>query len=454
MQKSSLFKLARPASALLLVLSACSDAPADPTDPPPDDTQPAPVDMQPAPDGPQAVPITPPTTPGASVDCALAGGHCPAIAIAGEAPQPSLFHGYADPSLRKDPNAGTIYMAYSWANELLDPGTKQTTMNVELHLAHSADQGATWTKDGALFTSHGVTNPGGGNYAAQNQSSDEVIDLLPIDLGTSTMWIQAHQDYLVPLGGHSIYAQIDATSAISVSAIIAPAGAPPSTLLGLRTAPEARLAPGTTDPTLNPTTNLSALDGDHCTNFNQPALWYQGGKLYLVVQCFENPASGDGKATAHFVYATTPLGADATKWQWHAVGTFATPADAAHLGQAEGTPYQLLTEMQLVTGATGQLLAILNPGILTPNGVQPVTQYGCRAIPVTSLDPPALAMTAGAPTVVAKATESDLYGSPNEGTGACSYDAASTTGIVLVRKLEADPQQGFFVSLQATKLMP
>ena len=60
----------------------------------------------------------------------------------------------------------------------------------------------------------------------------------------------------------------------------------------------------------------------------------------------------------------------------------------------------------------------------------------------------------GAPLVVAKATESDLFTAPNEGTGACSYDAASTTGIMLVRKLEADPQLGFFVSLQATRLKP
>jgi hypothetical protein len=94
------------------------------------------------------------------------------------------------------------------------------------------------------------------------------------------------------------------------------AGAPPSTLLQLAGAPQARLGARTTDPSLHLTVNLSLLDNDRCTNFNQPALWFQNGRLYLVVQCFENPASGDGKAAVHFVFSTTPSGADATKWQW------------------------------------------------------------------------------------------------------------------------------------------
>lgn len=445
MQIPNLVALARPACALLLaVISGCSE-------PPPDDVEPAvPVDMAPTPtpamDGPvDSVPSALPS----SVDCKLATGLCPNVPIAGDPPSPGTFHGYADPSIRKDPNAGTMYMAYSWPRLLAD-----TTMNVELHLAHSTNLGTSWTADGPLFSSTSVTNPGGAPYAASNWSSDEVIDLLPIDLGTTTMWIQAHMSYLVPAGGHTIYEQIDTTSYVSLSAIVAPAGAPPQTLLQLATAPEARLGARTTDPSLHPTLNLSSLDNDRCTNFNQPALWFQNGKLYLVVQCFENPASGDGKAAAHFVYSTTPSGADASKWQWQAVGTFITPGDAQRLGVTEGEGYTLFTELQLATGASGQLLAILNPAKPTP-GIQPVSQYGCRAIPVTSLDPPVLATTAGgAPLVVASATESDLYTGANEGTGACSYDAASTTGIMLVRKLEADPTLGFFVSLQATKLRP
>ena len=387
-----------------------------------------------------------------SVDCADAGGLCPTIAIAGESPAAGSFHGYADPSLRKDPNTSLLHMAWSWPINLAN-GTR----NVELHLGHSADQGATWSRDGVLFSSRAVSHPGGAGYAAANQSSDEVVDLFPIDLGAQkTRWVQAHLAYLVPTGSLATYAQLDTTSYVSVSAVSVGPGDGPAKLLELGTAPEARLGNKGTDASLSPTANLSALPGaaaNNCTNFNQPALFAQGGTLYLIVQCFE-AVGGDGKAASHFVYSTTPTGDDARAWTWQFVGIFATPQEAVKLGDAEGATFQFFTELQVAVGASGQLLAILTPAISTPTAQQAATQYGCRAVPMT-LNPPALGLdAAGVPKVLAKVIESDLYGGLNQGNGACAYEPSSKTGIVIVRKLESDPQLGFYVSLEASGLRP
>ena len=388
-----------------------------------------------------------------SVDCAISLNLCPSLTVTGDMPAPGGFHGYADPSMRKDPNAATIYLAYSWARRLAD-----ATHVVDLHLAHSSDGGNTWQYAGPLFTTQPFANPGGGGYALLNQTSTEVIDLLPINQNGATLWVQAHMAYLVPAGSTNNYAQLQTTNYLSLSAISLPnPGGDPTALLGLGAAKEARLGNVNTDPTLHPDVNLSALDPAvaRCGHIDQPTLYAVGDTLYLAAQCFATGAGPTGANLGFAVFSTHLTGTDPTQWAWSYVGTMATAAQAQQLGTVEGVPYQFFTEMQLTTSASGQMLAILTPTIYTPTGQQPATQYGCRAIPVTSLSVPALQTDgAGVPVVVAKVTESDLYAFPNEGPATCTYEPQSSTGIVIVRKLENDPALGFFASLQSSKIPP
>lgn len=100
------------------------------------------------------------------MDCAVPLNLCPDLAIQGDELVSGGFHGFADPSMRKDPNASTIYLAYSWPRRLTD-----STHVVDLHLAHSSDGGNRWQYDGALFSSQPFANPGNGAYAAANQTS-------------------------------------------------------------------------------------------------------------------------------------------------------------------------------------------------------------------------------------------------------------------------------------------
>jgi hypothetical protein len=406
-----------------------------------------------------------------TIDCSVNSDTCPDTftgayttansQLATDTIAAGLFHGYADPSNRKDPNSTASYLAYSWAKTLSDG-----THVVDLHLAQSTNNGSTFTYVGPLYQSVQTTQTGSTAYSPTNDSSTETIDLLPIPLtGSSagqTLWVQAHQSYLVaPKGG--IYDQLNATNLISVTAVqLTPAQeASPSQAaiallaLGAATTPEARLGAADTDPTRNITQNLTTFNSTvgKCANWGQPTLWYQSPYLYLALECTENAGSLDGNELAHFLYVTTPTGSNASTWVWSLAAEFATPAQAAKLGAttAENATYSFFTEPEFVATKSGQLAVLLTPGVFntSPTATQPVIQYGCRLVPVTALSPTGITLdtdtTTGALVNLVKITENDLYTSPNEGPAACTYEPTSVNGIIMGRKFEDDATYGFYL---------
>ena len=388
-----------------------------------------------------------------TVDCSVAAGLCPTLTFSGDPIASGGFHGYADPSMRKDPNSPNIYVAYSWAHTLADG-----THTVDLHLSHSADGGATFAYDGPLYSTGSSTIQ---YLGSAYYTSTETVDLLPIAQGSSTLWVQAHQQYLVTPQA-DIYANLYTTNITSLTAVLVnPAITPPASLAAqLAAAPEARLGTASSNASRGITQDLAALSPltAKCSAFGQQALAAVGSTLYLALECTETPGNGniDVHEGSHFLYATTPVGADASQWVWSFVGEFATPAQAAQLGEVEGTAYNFFTELEFVQTGSG-LAALITPAVFAPAGsAQPVIQYGCRVIPMTSLAIPAFAIdtTNGAPAVVAKVTESDLYSGTDEGPAACTYDRASTTGILMGRKHERDPTLGFIVTQLATGIKP
>ena len=394
-----------------------------------------------------------PVTPATAIDCSVAAGLCPTVSFQGDPNASGGFHGDADPSMRKDPNSTNLYIAYSWAHTLADG-----THTVDLHLSHSADGGATFTYDGPLYSTGTTTVQYQGS---PYYTSTETVDLLPIARGTSTLWVQAHQQYLVTPQA-DIYGNLYTTAITSMTAVLVdPATAPPASLAAsLAAAPEARLGSSSSTQARAITQNLAALNAAtaKCSAFGQQALTYATGILYLSLECTETPGTGtlDAHEGSHFLYATTPAGSDASQWVWSYVGEFATPAQAVKLGTAEGVSYDFFTEMQFVQTAAG-LAVVITPAAYAPAGsTQPVIQYGCRVIPIASLTSPALTVdpTSGAPVVNAKVTESDLYTGANEGPAACTYDPASSTGILMGRKLERDPTLGFIITQLASGLKP
>ena len=395
----------------------------------------------------------PVATPPTSIDCSVAAGLCPTVTFQGDPIAVGGFHGYADPSMRQDPNSANLYVAYSWAHTLADG-----THTVDLHLSHSSDGGTTFNYDGPLYQTGNATVEYDGNAY---YSSTETIDLLPIAQGVNTLWVQAHQQYLVTPQA-DIYGNLYSTNITSLTAVLVnPATTTPASLAAqLGAAPEARLGTSSSDSGRNITQNLAALSTAtaKCAAFGQQALTYAAGTLYLSLECTETPGGGniDAHEGSHFLYATVPQGEDASQWGWSYVGEFATPAQAAQLGQVEGAAYDFFTEMQFVQTANG-LAVVITPAAFAPAGSsQPVIQYGCRVIPMTSLTHPSLATDAstGAPAVITKVTETDLYTGGNEGPAACTYERASSTGILIGRKLERDPTLGFDVTQVSTGVRP
>jgi uncharacterized protein YciI len=104
------------------------------------------------------------------------------------------FAGYADPTIRQDPQTGTLWMAYSWPHTIRSPGRGGPSQVVDTHVSYSPDKGKTWTYKGALFTAEPVPNPvtGESDYA-----SHEVMNLLPQVVKGVTYWYGIHAVYNV-----------------------------------------------------------------------------------------------------------------------------------------------------------------------------------------------------------------------------------------------------------------
>ena len=388
------------ATMLMACGSTTADTPSAPATPPSPDTS---ATSQPG------APITPLT-----MDCVAGNTGCTALVPAGDAPYvlPSggtaNARGFADPSLRRDPATGTLWMAYSWPFlSFVSAGSAAVT--VSNHLARSDDGGATWTFVGAMWTAESATGPDG-EAGFLNQ---ETVSLAPRTTAAGTAWYSARLQYFTTPGGGS--------SGSSFRLRVA-AAASPALLAG---ADDAVLGGAATAAFWHVDVNLSALSADlaQCM-FNDPGLLARGDTLYLAAECQVFEPSGE-RPDKEFVavFATVPSGAPRT-WTWRYLGKLAAAAEAAELGG------QMLMQADLVTALDGTVLAVLSP---SAPGVPLAAHAGCRVVEVASLSVPRLARdTAGRLRVRASVSMSDVAASG--GPGSCGYEPASATGLVIARR--------------------
>jgi hypothetical protein len=347
------------------------------------------------------------------VDCTAVASSCPELTVVGDAPatladgQASPARGYADPALRKDPTSTRIWMAYSWPHTSIGPSGRAVT--VDTHLAHSDDGGATWTFDRALWTTASETDPVTGVPSFEN---NEVVSLEAVASHGTVTWYSVRQRY--DTAGS---ANLDLrTFALHVAAASSPTE--------LANVDEQVLGGGRTSPAVSTDANLSVLSRKltSCV-FQDPSLHAQHGWLYLAAQCSLYTTAGEDFAHEFIaVFKTRPVG-DVKTWTWRYVGAFGTHADAVELGG------QHLQQTDLERGRHGKLLAIVSPG--TQGSGVLGAHTGCGALVMRSLDPPKLARTNGKLDIAAQVRSSD---SLPDGPGACGYDHASTTGIVIMRR--------------------
>ena len=370
-------------------------------------------------------------------DCTQAS--CPQLQISGDsmATLPSgaasTFAGFADPSMRKDPTSNRIWMAYSWPHVNLPAGAKKAVAGVETHLAYSDDNGTTWKFQGQLWPSELMTDKGGNTGAGYLEH--EVPNLLPVDINGTVTWYGVRLDYFNPENGG-----YGGRPPSSFQLRIMEASSPE----GLANATGQVLGSMETAPGWGVNVNLAALSSStkKCELWNEPALYYQSNLLYLSTRCLAFTGSQiDEPNSDDEIYSTSAQGPIAN-WQWKYVGNLTNSSVASTFGHP-GT-----TELDLANGSDGKLLAIMSPEAYS-SSVKDYVHYGCFAVEVASIDPPSLARDASGNLIVrAKITASDA----TSGTGGCTYDPSSNTGIIMPR---LNKSSGDFLStIDITKVRP
>ena len=336
---------------------------------------------------------------GHDIDCDGRNPDCRPLVIAGETPAAGNFSGTADPSIRRDPATGDLWMAYSHlapdADGSADVGTR---------LATSTDGGATWHRRADLWQPAPVRDDRGRAGHLNSEAVSITTD--------GSRWYSARMSYFTTGG--------DTPTVTSITTRIAVADHPRD----LATAPEQVLGGDLTAAYWRPDRNLAAgrpeLAG--CTFFDAGIL-ATGGSLVMAVECERWDGEGNEDTEHSFVavFATDPAGPVAG-WDWRYLGPLAGHAEATELGA------ELLLQADLVRDRDGRLLVILSPS--GPGGVL-ATHEGCRVLEVADLAHPRLARENGRLVVRASVTASDLA---PFGPGSCGYDPASATGITIARR--------------------
>lgn len=373
-----------------------------------------------------------------TLDC-VTNHLCPELLVQGDAaarlPNGNLsnFRGFADPTIRQDPVTGRLWMAYSWPNVHALGPFKQVP-GVDTHLASSDDGGKHWNYEGKLWYSQKDTNKDGSGKPGY--TDHEVPNILPRRAKNKVVWYGARLDYFLPeVGGFK------KRPPSSFRIKIMEASSPKQ----LATAPTAALGSAVTSPGWGVDINLSLLSQEvqKCHLWNEPALYFENDSLYLVLHCLTFNGKTPNVSEADLVVFATNAEGEPRYWKWRYVGKLAAAPEAKELG-APG-----LTQIDIAKGKDGQLLAIVTLNDWDKS-LNDFVHYGCKAVEISSMDPPRLARnSSGSLKVRAMITASDQT---PLGPGACAYDPGSSTGIVMVRR---EKGRGFMTtSMHKTKVSP
>lgn len=286
---------------------------------------------------------------------------------------------------------------------------------MSIHLARSDDGGRSFRFVKILWPSDSQSYEGRRGYAGH-----EVSTISPVGSGWAALDLRyfnprGHGNDFVPDSFHFEFMR----------------GPDPATM---DVPSEERLGGPLTGAAWRPYADLSYISGKgrSCPLWTEPSLFEDRSTLYLLAQC---KTPDDSKRGFLGLFAH-----DGSHWRW--VGELTKASDAAAFGADE------LTQADIVRGTAGGVELLV-----TPNRVHGRDEHhlGCLVIPMVSLDPPRLERApSGTPLVLARIVSSD---SEQNGPGACAYDPASATGILIVRR-ELSPAKGVTFSIHATGLRP
>jgi len=351
------------------------------------------------------------------VDCKAGGGGCRTIDIVGDAPFPTpTFTGHADPSLIADPvRNNRLWLAYSYLTGKRATGKWGRAVGVpvaETHLAVSEDSGRNWRLHSTLWASGLTPDPEG--KSRDSYFGSETPSLAVNVSGGQPEWFSVRLHYF--LEPESAYKPRYATG--WTMRVARARGDTPAVLAS---AEDVMLGVKTTSKAYGAHVDLSSLSPElsDCAMWNNPVVTHQGGRLVLVPECLvfrgQTPVE---ERTRMVVFSTDAKGAPRS-WTWRYDGIIADHALAVELGGDK------LVSPEIQRARDGTLLFIASP-----QKNKGAFGLGCVVMELESLAPPRLRRDAAGRVVIrARQTSPE---SASWRTGACTFSAASETGLVTV----------------------
>jgi hypothetical protein len=352
---------------------------------------------------------------------------CPAITIAGDpyaelGGSPSPFRGYGDPSLEYDPASGTLWLSYSWLDILInDPGPPVNfNFGVRTHLASSTDKGLTWTFEKALNDTEVVPHPDTSEDVWAIHEVSTLLRVGPADW--QAMWLTYYNEFGDPPGpGTGLHYERSLASDPT----------------GLDATPAPWIRGYGTSTAIGAAYNLSTLPQlSDCAFFTEPLLFAHEGETYLATNCVVIDGGGVRQDDQErFVLLREEVAG------YSYVGDLLDYDDAVQFG---GTRIE---QADLSFARDGGIVLIATPIL---SGSEP-EHLGCIAYEVTDLANAEIARDmAGDAIPIATITADDQIVGP----GACTYDPASETGILMhVHEVTLDPYDVEF-NVRATGVHP
>lgn len=370
------------------------------------------------------------------VDCVTGSPGCTELYINGDLPytlpngSESPFSGFADPCIRKDPSNNNLWLAYSWPNYSFVGNNP--VPSVDIHLAKSIDGGTNWSFVKKLWLKNQISNPA--NSLQQGYLDHETANLIPVQENETVTWYAVRLNYFVPDQGGFSERPFDSFHITVMKA------ASPENLSNASSA----IIGGTAT---NNAWNANKLIPPDLTNsvffWNEPALYFENGKLYLVMVAFVYEGNFPAMSKNNiYVYSTTPTG-NPESWTWSYVGKLTDSSIAAELNG------ERLTQVDIAKGKDGNLLALLTPDDWNTT-YNDFNHKGCKVVELESIDPPKIKRGDDGKIVVrAIVTASD---SGPLGSAASSYDPFSATGLLFTKRTKT--QSELTAKIWSTSLKP
>ncbi len=354
---------------------------------------------------------------------------CPEVMIAGDpyatlGGGPAPFRGYGDPSLERDPVTGTLWMSYSWLDVLVTSFSPPPVFDfgVRTHIARSDDNGATFTYVGAANAPTSINHP---DSNAPGWTQQEVSTLLREPAGGwQLLWLT----YFDPQGTPAPGAPDGHSDPYFMRSLAAAPG-------DLGDVSQAWARGSGTSASFGAQYNLSVLPQlSDCVALTEPALFAKAGVTYLATNCVVVDGSGRRDDLERLVL----LRQEASGYSY--VGTLLTYDDAVDLGASR------IEQADLLFSQSGAVILIATP---IRNSPAP-NHLGCVAFEVTDIASAQVRRDAGGDAVQLSRITGDDNGI---GAGLCTYDAASSTGVLMVMHDQPTPNEVEF-SMRATGIHP